>query len=480
MPQRVPFRLRFRRRPLTANELSWINGFYAHARKHLFVRKEDNVLIIPPNKVYKLNSTGTALLEFLARGRRIEEFPGLHKSDRVGDVDTFFKNLRQLFAGEDPDSAGLSAVERIAYDFSYTKLPVLGEIAVTYRCNNRCAFCYVSDTPDREMSVGEIKKIIRIFKVEAQIPFFSFTGGEPLLRKDLERCIAYAAKKGLTVNLITNGTLCTQKRARSLAKAGLRTAQVSIEAPEEALHDELTGRPGSFNEALKGMRAMQEAGISVQTNTTLTAVNAEAVLKLPGFLKGAGISRFSVNLYIPTGKGKDTPRLFLPYTEAGPYIDRLRRQAAPLGLTFYWYSPMPYCIYNPIAKGLGNKSCAAVDGLVSVNPKGEVLPCSSYNEPVGNLLTGPFSEVWFSERGSYFKNKRYAPEECRGCSAFTACQGACPLYWNYAGTNELSGARHPGADEPCGMTRCSGTNASGHSRGSGPGPAEQRSAACRR
>ena len=106
-------------------------------------------------------------------------------------------------------------------------------------------------------------------------------------------------------------------------------------------------------------------------------------------------------------------------------------------MTFYWYSPIPHCHYNTIAHGLGNKSCAAMDGLLSVSPAGDVLPCSSYPEPMGNLLTQGFRDIWFSARAGFFKNKEYAPRECAGCGSFTACQAACPLYWRYAGTSEI-------------------------------------------
>jgi radical SAM protein with 4Fe4S-binding SPASM domain len=133
--------------------------------------------------------------------------------------------------------------------------------------------------------------------------------------------------------------------------------------------------------------------------------------------------------------------LFVPYSAIGPVVDTVKKVADRLGLEFFWYSPTPHCHYNPIARGLGNKSCAAMDGLLSVSPQGDVLPCSSYPEPVGNLLKQEFEDVWFSNRASFFKNKRYAPAECGGCSHFTACQAACPLYWRYAGTSELARGR---------------------------------------
>ena len=101
----------------------------------------------------------------------------------------------------------------------------------------------------------------------------------------------------------------------------------------------------------------------------------------------------------------------------------------------------PYCLYNPVARGLGNKSCAALDGLLHVNPYGEILPCSSWPEPVGSLFERSFADIWFSNRSDYFKNKRFAPEECAGCESFVACQGACPLYWKSVGTGELEASR---------------------------------------
>jgi radical SAM protein with 4Fe4S-binding SPASM domain len=144
-----------------------------------------------------------------------------------------------------------------------------------------------------------------------------------------------------------------------------------------------------------------------------------------------------MNLFIPTGSGATADDLFFPYSETGAFIDQVRKRAHAAGVDFFWYSPIPLCLYNPIARGLGNKSCAACDGLISVSPSGGVLPCSSWPEPVGNLLSEGFRNVWFSEKAAWFKEKRYAPPQCVSCSSFTACQAACPLYWRYAGFDEI-------------------------------------------
>jgi len=284
--------------------------------------------------------------------------------------------------------------------------------------------------------------VIRIFREDAKVPFFSFTGGEPLLRNDLEDMIRFARSCGLQVNLITNGICASQERAKSLFDAGLRTAQVSVESPDGPLHDALTARPGSFERTLGGIRSFQRAGVSVQTNTTVSAVNAALVARMPRFLRSLGVTRFAMNLYLPSGDGGNgADALLVPYSRAGAIVEAVRAAARSEGMTFYWYSPIPHCHYNTIARGLGNKSCAAMDGLLSVSPSGDVLPCSSYPEPMGNLLTTDFRDIWFSARARHFKTKKYAPEECAGCESFVACQAACPLYWRSVGTGEIRNAR---------------------------------------
>ena len=98
---------------------------------------------------------------------------------------------------------------------------------------------------------------------------------------------------------------------------------------------------------------------------------------------------------------------------------------------------LPILIFNPVKHKLGNKGCAACDGLLSISPKGDVLPCSSWPEPVGNLLEDDFYKVWMSSRAARLRRKEYAAPICRGCEDFALCQGACPLYWDHFGQDEL-------------------------------------------
>lgn len=460
MPFGLPLSLRLGGRPLSAlPDLAWARSFWLSLSPYAYARAEDCAVILPPNLVYKTNATGVALLDFVGKGGRFEDIPGFDAA-KAGQIEDFFLTLKAVYDGrpgaprpaEAPPGASpgdgatgpLRGPERVAYDFDFTRLPVLGEIAVTYRCNNRCRFCYAgcggeakATSAEGELELAGLMRVIDIFKHEAKIPFFSFTGGEPLIRPEIEELAAYAVSLGLRVNLVSNGSLATPERALSLYAAGVKSAQISLEAPEAALHDELCGRVGAFEETLAGIEALRSAGVSVQTNSTMTARNAEALMQLPAFARKLGISRLSMNLFIPVGSGASEGALVLPYEQAGAYVDRARKAALAAGVDFFWYSPTPLCLYNPIARGLGNKSCAACDGLLSVAPDGGLLPCSSWPEPVGSLVEREFSELWFSAAAQRLKHKEYAPDGCKACASFTACQAACPLYWEARGYGEI-------------------------------------------
>ncbi|MBN1900219.1 radical SAM protein [Candidatus Sumerlaeota bacterium] len=432
---------------MNANDLVWIDEFMGKIKPYIFIREEDSLLILVPNQVYKLNQTGLKILKALVSGSSIREIlkkipdaPEIRKQ-----IHEFFCDIRALVKGCPIEEEYRTGIEKIAFQAPINALPVLSEIAVTYRCNLDCGFCYAHgcSAEYREKDTDALNRIIDVIYREARVPSVSFTGGEPTLRKDLESLVERASSIGMWTNLITNGTLLTQERAHNLKKAGLRSAQVSLEGSRADVHDKITGRPGSFQKTLEGIDHLKNAGIRTHTNTTLNAWNVEdAMNDFVPFLHSLGMPRFSMNLMIPCGKAiRNLSDYRLRYSDIAPVIAAVKNASRRFGVKFLWYSPTPYCLFNPIAEGLGNKSCAACDGLLSVAPDGGILPCSSYNEPIGNILEAPFRESWNNKKALYFRERRYMPDECRGCEYEEICSGACPLYWKIEGCRELDSKR---------------------------------------
>ncbi|MHC4852216.1 MAG: radical SAM protein, partial [Planctomycetota bacterium] len=428
-------------------DLSWVDEWVSNVRDHIYVREEDSVFIQRPNRAFHLNPQGVAMMKLLLSGQSIQQVLAPYRgSVQVWrDTEQFLLDVRKLLKEGLDDTYESSAVDKVPFDMEFSEYPVLSEVAVTYRCNARCQFCYAgcncTTNPvgnDREMTLDEVKAVLQKIKQQAKVPSVSFTGGEATIRKDLPEMVRYARSLGMRVNLITNGILSTQELVDKLVDAGLNSVQVSIEGTTGRTHDLVTQILGAFEKSCAAVHRYRDAGVHVNTNTTINRLNLEEVRVFPEFVnRELSIKQFSMNLMIPTGTAALDESLAVRYDQLGPVLEEILACSRREGVEFKWYSPTPMCIFNPILHGLGNKGCSACDGLISVGADGEVLPCASYDEPVGSLLDNSFDTIWHGEKARSFRNKFLAHEICQSCENFHICNGACPLYWRKMGFDEL-------------------------------------------
>ena len=430
-------------------------SFVESTRDYVFVRPEDNLLILRPNRVHYLNHTATDMLHALYNQETVDvtalvaQMAARYRvleAQIVQDLDKLLRSLALILQGK---TGCAPAVKTTLFGTHQRKYPVLSEIALTYRCQNRCFFCYAS-SPDRgrvvpEMTTAEVKVVLDKIVDQARVPTVSFTGGEPTLRADLPELIAYARGRSLRTNLITNGIRCADEEyVALLAEAGLNSAQVSVEAGDAATHDAVVGHPGAFERTMQGVRNLKAAGIHTHTNTTINARNCHALPALIDLLAEMGadgrfkkrlsspVEYLSMNMVIRTGGAVGVPDI--SYDQIGEIVMALKERAEERGMRFVWYSPVPYCLFNPAAHGLGSQACSAADGLLSIAPDGQVLPCSSFEQGIGNLVQEDFATIWNRRAARYWRNKDFLPPGCKDCDLVDICCGACPLYWDEQGT----------------------------------------------
>jgi len=422
-------------------------------REYIYVRPEDGLLILRPNRLHHLNRTAA---QMMARLYGEPEVPDVRviveevAQDYQVPPDRVRQDLQNLLGSISAllnDNICAAPSARITPFGSHKReLPVLSEVALTYRCQNRCTFCY-ADAPRRgaqvrEMTTDEVCLVLDRIMDEAHCPTVSFTGGEPTLREDLPELITYGQRKGLRVNLITNGVRCADRDyVAMLAEAGLDSAQVSLEGGSAEVHDAITRNPGSWERTVRAVKNLRAAGVHTHTNTTVCGGNREHLRELIDLIADELHSPyFSMNMVIRTGTALDHAEDDVRYSEIPEVILDVQEYAKAKGVGFEWYSPVPYCIFNPVQAGLGSKSCACVDGLLSVNPEGQLLPCSSFDRGIGDLLHEPFEKVWHSRTALYWRRKEFLPPVCQRCSIRNICCGACPLYWDQHGSfEELDG-----------------------------------------
>ncbi|MDP7112335.1 MAG: radical SAM protein [Myxococcota bacterium] len=434
-------------------DLLWVDELVAGFRPFVVVRPEDELLILVPNRPWKMNATALRVLSAM-----LDEGVGIAEVlRREGDsprkrreLHHFFADLQDLLRGQLGEGTGRRAVVHEPFDPAFCRYPVLSELALTYRCNLSCRFCYAGCRAeglpagwdeDRRLDLDGMKRALDIIRRDARCPSVSLTGGEPTLAPELPEVVAHGKSLGMHVNLISNGLRLGAALVDRLASAGLDSAQLSLEGPDAATHDTLVGRPGAFDRLWGALDRLRVADIRVHTNTTISRGNLAAMGAIVDGVADRGLDRLTMNLVIPCGAASGEPEAMVPYAEIGPSLLAAQERAEARGVRFIWYSPLPLCLINTAAEGLGSPGCAAADGLLHVNPAGDVLPCSSFchDETLGNLLAESFDELWQSATARFFRDKRMLPGPCEGCDQAHICQGACTLYWREVGTAELVG-----------------------------------------
>jgi radical SAM protein with 4Fe4S-binding SPASM domain len=446
--------------PTVEEQLHGLVEFVRSTREHVYLRDADHTLILRPNKIFRLNDTAWEILTGLYANTESPDPKGVaakvaHEYDTdtsqvLGDLQGLMGTVSRLLRDEAPDAG---YVRRVGFGSKELEWPILSEIALTYGCQARCRFCYAS-APDREADVDEmspedVERVIDMIADEAQCPSLSFSGGEPTLIKELPRYVARAKSKGIRVNVITNGIRCADPElVDRLAEAGLDSAQVSLEGGTAELHDDIVGRPGSFEQTVRGVRELRRAGIHTHTNTTICGLNKRHLPELVEFLARELESEyFSMNIVIRTGASLGDPDMNITYGELKDLVPPVFDLARGMEIKPVWYSPTPLCLFNPMEHGVSSSTCACCESLLSVSPSGDVLPCSSFEEGVGNLLSQGFERVWRGARARYWRSKAAAPPGCAECSYYTLCYGACPLYWDDRGSFEEIDHARPGAGD---------------------------------
>jgi len=173
-------------------------------------------------------------------------------------------------------------------------------ISVTDRCNFRCVYCMPKEVFGKDfqflpradiLTFEEIERLVRIF-VSLGVQKIRLTGGEPLVRRDLERLVEMLAKLGdLDLTLTTNGSLLSQK-ARLLAAAGLRRVTVSLDSLDDATFKRMNDADFPVAKVLAGIEAANAAGLApIKINmVTKRGVNETSIVPMARYFKGTGMT----------------------------------------------------------------------------------------------------------------------------------------------------------------------------------------------
>ena len=404
-------------------------------RLHLRIDPDGSGLLIAnANRVVHLNPAAAAMAYAHLEGLTPEETARLvHRKFNVSSADAkrdyadFSLQLEELISPNGGCPVCELALDTTAPFSTTPSAPYRMDLAVTYRCNNNCHHCYNARSRNYpEMGVEEWQKILD--KVwELGIPHVVFTGGEPTLYHELPALVAYAEEKGLITGLNTNGRkLSDPAYLASLVNAGLDHVQITFESHDPRTHDLMVAAQGAWHETVAGLKNVISTQLYMMTNTTLLTHNAPTIDATLHFLADLGVPTVGLNALIYAGKGEQVGS-GLQEADLPPLLETARQITQAHEQRLIWYTPTQYCHFNPLQLDLGIKGCTAALYNMCVEPNGDVIPCQSYYQSLGNLLEAPWESIWEHPLALQLRQRKDVPEGCKTCDYLPECGGGCPL-----------------------------------------------------
>ncbi len=190
----------------------------------------------------------------------------------------------------------------------FDKAPFTIAWEVTRACAYACVHCRADAQPQRhplELTTEEGFQLIDRLAAFGNNPILIFTGGDPMMRRDLFDLIAYANEKGLRCSLTPTATaLPTKERLQKARDAGIRRIALSLDAPRPAIHDDFRKVAGSWQRTMDILHRAHDVGLSVQVNTTVAKHNAHILPEMVPFIEEVGAVQWSVFFLVPTGRGQ--------------------------------------------------------------------------------------------------------------------------------------------------------------------------------
>jgi radical SAM protein len=198
-----------------------------------------------------------------------------------------------------------------ALDFDRAPFTIAWEL--TRACAYSCRHCRADAQPRRdaeELDTTEARRLIDQLVGFGTSPILVLTGGDPLMRRDTFELAAYANERGLRVSLTPTATaLPTPARMQEARLAGVRRIALSVDAPSPEAHDQFRGFRGSFARTLRTIANAQAAGLPLQINTTVCALNADQLEAMVPLVQEWGVVQWSLFFLVPTGRGAQLPMI---------------------------------------------------------------------------------------------------------------------------------------------------------------------------
>ena len=323
-------------------------------------------------------------------------------------------------------------------DYYSAPLSVLWDL--TYHCNMKCRHCLNDDDYSKdEIGIFGIKHILNELKKE-KVFSINFSGGEPLLRRDLLDILKITSEMNFGIRLSTNGLLLDNDLIKKLKKLDVYCIQISLDGLEDN-HDEFRGVKGGFKKAVEALKLCSENGLYTTMSTMIINQNLHELSDLMELAVSLGVSSFKLNSFMPVGRGRESSdQLSVSKEELRDLCMELSLNSKKFdGLINLQLNPLfPWLLEDncskPLIRGINSEiplKCSAGQTSLVISPDGTIYPCPYLTQlPLGNILEKSLSAMWNDNSGilGRFRDmtQKKLEGKCKECSCVPKyCNGGC-------------------------------------------------------
>ena len=305
------------------------------------------------------------------------------KLTRIGD-----KIYTNTFTPYFPSLAYDRFIKGVITVSSGKPFPVVTNFAITPQCPCNCWHCSFSDRSKKDiLSLDQLKKAIADVQ-DLGTSVIGLTGGEPLLRDDLEEIIASIDKRSMPL-LFTTGYKLTRERVKSLKSAGLEIPVISLDHYKAEIHDKGRRTEGIFDYALNAIRLFQDEGfyvaVSFVPDKPLVSDRPE-IFKVIDFFKDIGINDLRLTSPILSGKLTTKPEERLSAENVKTIFEIQKKCTQTKGY--------PGVFAYDFFESEKYYGCGAGFNYMFIDSQGNVCPCDFTMLSFGNIFERPLQEIW--------------------------------------------------------------------------------------
>lgn len=300
------------------------------------------------------------------------------------------------------------------------RIPLYTVLEVSYNCNLNCVHCYIPSYYREypQLTTQQLKKLIcEIYSLGGL--YLVFSGGEPLLRKDIFELMKYAKDLKFIVILFTNGSLITKEVAKKILETAVDRVEISVYGLRD-IHNYFVGK-NVFDKVMDGIFFLKNLGVKVTLKTVVTKININDYPKLKDLAKKLDLD-LSVDFIISAKNDGDKSNCSLMLDEKQLF-------------EFFKEEKIKFK-FSKKQKDLKNIFCSAGFNVVTISPVGGVYPCVAFPYYLGNINKKSFKEIWKNNKFLKELNKN-VEVMCYNCKLYNFCNrcvGIC-----YVETGSLYG-----------------------------------------